>query len=181
MPRGIFPRPTRKAIYPIGPSIAYIPLTRGLFSVVDWDDAAELEKTLWFAYWDKSCGYFYAKRHIGRDEPRQLISMQAFILGLYRSPDLTADHVRPGNGLDNRRANLRPATKEQQAMNHRKYPKTISGLKGAHWHKQHGYWTATISCNRKQMHLGTFATAEAAHAAYCAKAIELHGEFARLA
>lgn len=42
--------PTRPAIIPIGPSIAYLPLTQGLFALIDREDAPQLEKFKWQAY-----------------------------------------------------------------------------------------------------------------------------------
>lgn len=171
--------PIRQPIYVIGPSIAYIPLTQGQFALVDWEDAARIAKYDWFAYFDKSCGFYYAKRRVPGPEPRQIMSMHAFILGLYKS-GMTADHIYPGNGLDNRKANLRPATASQQVHNRGGRRHSKSGLKGASWHKQNQYWTASIHINGRLKHIGCFATPEEAHAAYCAKAKELHGEFARL-
>jgi hypothetical protein len=41
-----------------------------------------------------------------------------------------------------------------------------SGLKGVRWHSRDLTWTAQITMNGKQKHLGTFDSAESAHAAY---------------
>jgi hypothetical protein len=56
------------------------------------------------------------------------------------------------------------------------------GLKGASRFYNPGNrarWRSTITVNRKRIFLGLFHTAEEAHEAYCKKAAELHGEFAR--
>ena len=88
------------------------------------------------------------------------------------------DHI---NGVlsDNRIANLRPATHSQNLGNGRKHSDNTSGFKGVHWDKRRKKWRAVIGHNSCQIHLGRFDTIEEAHAAYCDKARELFGEFAR--
>ncbi len=90
----------------------------------------------------------------------------------------TVDHI---NGIkdDNRIENLRAATHSQNNMN-RSSDSNSLGLKGV------GYSTynkrrfrASITVNGKYHHIGVFDTAQEAHEAYCNKAKELHGEFAK--
>jgi hypothetical protein len=78
---------------------------------------------------------------------------------------------------ENRAENLRPCNQSQNQANKRCGRDSISGLKGAyrHYHK----WKSWITKDGRRIHLGTFATAEEAHAAYCAKGKELFGEFFR--
>jgi hypothetical protein len=90
------------------------------------------------------------------------------------------DHI-DGNGLNNSFANLRLATKEQNAQNSAIRKTNTSGMKGAFFHKPSGCWLSAISVNGKRFYLGQFKTAEQAHDAYCKAAAELHGEFARTA
>ena len=78
--------------------------------------------------------------------------------------------------LNNRIDNLRECTRSQNQSN-RVY-KNASGFRGVHANKNK--WAARISYNGKWLHIGTFATKEAAAAAYNAKAKELVGEFAML-
>lgn len=96
---------------------------------------------------------------------------------------MTVDHIN-GNPLDNRRENMRLATRSQNAMNRGPDADNRSGYKGVYRHKgarqPNGKpWIALIQANRKRRHLGCFATAEEAAAAYRQAAIELHGEFAK--
>lgn len=86
------------------------------------------------------------------------------------------DHIN-GNGLDNRRENLRLSTIAQNAFNKGKHSNNTSGYKGVSWNKFAGRWVAQITIDGKNKYLGYFDTPEEAHAAYCAKAKELHGEF----
>lgn len=74
---------------------------------------------------------------------------------------------------DNRWANLRLASKSENGANSR--PRGTSGLKGAYWSKQINRWYSRVG----KKYLGTFDTAEQAHAAYVKAAKEQFGSFAR--
>jgi hypothetical protein len=90
-------------------------------------------------------------------------------------PALPIDHA-DGAKANNRWANLRLATNSQNAANR---PARARRLKGV---SQSGErFTATIGYQGRAQHIGTFDTADEAHAAYLAKAKELFGEFARAA
>lgn len=95
-------------------------------------------------------------------------------------PDPQCDHENLDRA-DNRWANLREATISQQRMNRAASTKNTSGFKGVSYFKRDGNWKAQIQINGKNKHLGLFDTPEAAHAAYCAEADRLFGEFARAA
>ena len=86
------------------------------------------------------------------------------------------DHA-DGNPSNNRISNLRPATQSQNNGNARKRSDNTSGKKGVSWHKRDKKWQSRIKHNGRQIYLGYFETAKAAHAAYCEKARELFGEF----
>jgi predicted Zn-ribbon and HTH transcriptional regulator len=87
------------------------------------------------------------------------------------------DHV-DGNGLNNRRSNLRPATKSQNGANARKNPGKTSRYKGVFWDRERSAWQAKIMVNRKALSLGRFASEEDAALAYDLAAREAFGEFA---
>lgn len=93
-------------------------------------------------------------------------------------PEHGVDH-RDCDRTNNRWANLRAADQSQNTANSPLSKRNTSGLKGAHFAKGIGKWTAHICVKRKQMTLGTYATAEEAHAAYLAAAKKYFGEFAR--
>lgn len=92
--------------------------------------------------------------------------------------DVVVDHVN-GNGLDNRRSNIRLCTTQENARNTR-YATGISGLRGVALHKSSGLWRALITVSGRQISLGYFHDKEEAARAYDAAAIERFGEFARL-
>lgn len=91
---------------------------------------------------------------------------------------LFIDHA-DGDRANNRWSNLRLATNSQNSANARRRVTNRSGFKGVIREPGSRRWRATITKDRKQIELGHFDTPEAAHAAYCAAARELHGEFAR--
>jgi len=89
------------------------------------------------------------------------------------------DH-RNGNGLDNRRENLRIATKSQNACNNRKRRNSTSRFIGVYFHKWHGLWVASIWYRGKKIWLGQFESEIEAAKAYDRSALKYRKEFARL-
>jgi hypothetical protein len=73
--------------------------------------------------------------------------------------------------LDNRRSNLRPATRQEQNRNQGKSKNNKSGVKGVSWNKNTNRWRATIRINGRQLHLGLFDDLE--NAARAREAAEL--------
>src|ERR1700739_2614028 len=65
------------------------------------------------------------------------------------------DHI-DRHGLNNQRANLRPATNQQNQMNRRLGKDSTSGLKGVSWNKKAGKWQAQIWKDGVKYHLGYF-------------------------
>jgi len=99
----------------------------------------------------------------------------AFLYMTGQWPECEIDHI---NGVrhDNRWGNLRQVSKQQNAWNKTKLDaRNTHGLKGVRRNKKK--FMAMISLHGKEVYLGSYATAEAAHAAYCSAAREHHGEF----
>jgi len=92
---------------------------------------------------------------------------------------MEVDHANRDT-TDTRLINLRLATSSQNNANRRINPSSKSGLKGAHSAKR-GRYCARLTHKGKVHRLGTFKTAEEAHAVYVAAAEKLFGEFARAA
>lgn len=96
---------------------------------------------------------------------------------------LDTDH-RDGDGLNNCRSNLRPATRSQNNANRRKHSShagkpTTSQFKGVHWDREKRKWRATIRVNGKQKRLGRFDSEIEAAKAYDEALIAQWGEHAR--
>ena len=77
------------------------------------------------------------------------------------------DHI-DGNGLDNRRANLRAVSHRANIQNQRSRPRGRSRFRGVCWHKQLGRWRAYAARDGRQVSLGTFSDEEEAGAAAAA-------------
>jgi hypothetical protein len=123
----------------------------------------------------------YARRTIRHDSrPTQFMHrvIAGRIFGKSVIKNMFIDHIDL-NPLNNRRSNIRLATRAQNARNSTRRTNT-SGYKGVHWHKRLHKWSAQIQENKNHRHLGYFDTAEAAAIAYNVAARKYHGEFARL-
>jgi hypothetical protein len=94
-------------------------------------------------------------------------------------PDGEIDHANCIK-TDNRRGNLRLATKGQNQSNVSKADGLTSRYKGVCWKKSNKCWTAQISHDGKVIWLGHYKEEDEAHAAYCEAALRLKGEYARL-
>ena len=89
----------------------------------------------------------------------------------------TIDHIN-GDKLDNRIENLRAATVGQNQHNRKTNANNTSGYKGVGWNKAQKKWTARITLERKNIHLGYFANVEEAAEVVRKAREELHGSFA---
>ena len=86
--------------------------------------------------------------------------------------------VRDGDGLDNRRCNLRVCTRSQNNMNERPRGGT-SEFKGVSWDNAISKWRPRIKHNGKQCYLGIFTDEIDAALAYDEAARIYFGPFAR--
>lgn len=94
-------------------------------------------------------------------------------------PDgMQIDHA-DGDPSNNRLANLRLATNQENTRNSRARCTNVSGVKGASFHRLSGLWRGRIMVDSKEECLGYFATAEEAGRAYEVAAKERFGAFAR--
>lgn len=156
---------------PADKSIRYIPLTQGRVAVVDASDYAWLSLHKWHLVNPR--GRCYA----GRCCHGKRVSMHREIM--QPLDGYVVDHI-DGDGLNNRRSNLRICTVRQNLQNQAKAPGCSSQYKGVHRDKRTGKFTAEIRPGRKQIHIGSFDDEIEAARAYDRKAIEFFGEFAWL-
>lgn len=94
-------------------------------------------------------------------------------------PSEFIDHIN-GSKDDNRWANLREATRTQNAANQGVSRANRSGYKGVHWHINMSKWVAAIKVHGRRKHLGYFDKIEDAAHAYAVAAPKFHGKFARI-
>lgn len=155
--------------------VAYVPLTKGFVAVIDASDVPLVAGSNWWAL-QKANGVVYAVRQMRILGKKQNVLMHRVIAGTPNG--LLTDHI-DGDGLNNRRSNLRHATNEQNQRNRGANRGTRSGLKGVQFHKRDRLWLARITVNKKVYSLGYFKEPEQAHNAYCEAVNQMHGEFGR--
>jgi hypothetical protein len=143
-------------------------------------DAHKVEPYRW--HLARGHSTYYVRRHRPRDgdgNRRSPITLHRDILDAPKG--MMVDHIN-GNGLDNRRVNLRICTMSENMMNRGKTRQNSTGYKGVYntGDSKSNPYSSKIEKNKKVYCLGHFATAEEAARAYDEKAKELHGEFAQL-
>jgi hypothetical protein len=155
-----------------------IALTRGKYAIVDPEDYERLAKYRWQAV--KSRNTFYAIRCSRRDRngARKYYQMHREIMKI--EDNKVCDHIN-GNGLDNRKANLRPATRAQNGWNQGKSNvKSRSQYKGLAWDSKDKRWEVRISVNGRRIYIGRFKDQMEAARAYDRAANKYHGQFANV-
>lgn len=100
------------------------------------------------------------------DKKNYLAHRLAWLYVTGQWPTMHIDHI-DGNRTNNSFANLREASRQTNAQNIRQsHFDNRTGLLGVTHDKARGKFAATIYVNGRKRHLGRFATAEQAHAAY---------------
>lgn len=156
---------------------AYIPLTKGHEAIIDAADVPLVKNYNWFA--EVRHYTVYACRNQRKSDAmtkRKPIQLHRAIL--FDVTGLDVDHI-DGDGLNNRRSNLRAATRQQNSSNQKIRMKNTSGFKGVSWDKQMNKWRAKIMSNYRSTFLGLFTTKDLAYQAYLAASKRMHGEFGR--
>lgn len=149
----------------------YIQLTQGKQTKVDNDDFDELNRLKWT----------FSKGYAAKKLPG---NKNLFLHSLITRcpPNKKVDHIN-GNGLDNRRSNLRICTQQQNTFNQKLSKSNKSGYKGVCYFpygKRIKKWVAKININGKQKHLGYFATKIEGAREYNKAAIKYFGVYANL-
>lgn len=153
----------------------FVGLTQGKVALVDDADYEKVSQFKWYAC-RRGCNW-YASRHLKMVGGKQkLQSLHHFLVpGVKR-----LDH-EDGNGLNNQRKNLRPATCKQNCQNRKKVFGCSSPFKGVCWAADRGLWRAYIyPINRRRIALGQFSDPVKAARTYDVAAKIHFGEFARL-
>jgi hypothetical protein len=150
-----------------------VPISRGLVTLIDDQDASTVLPFRWYAVpASRPVGLFYARRNVGR---AGLFLHRAL---LNAAAGLVVDHIN-GDGLDNRRANLRVASHWQNALNSRQRVGAF-GYRGVQRSDPSCRFKAVIYIKGRATYRGGFDTPEAAARAFDAMAREHYGEFAVL-
>jgi hypothetical protein len=148
----------------------------GRVALVDDEDYELVVRYHWNVQEDARPGHRsgpYARACVPGGGGRDYVFMHNLIAG-YGKPD----HI-DGNGLNNQRSNLRPATSAQNSMNKRKRWRATSRYVGVCWYPNREKWLTRIYRNGTMHHLGYFSSEVEAALAYDAAAREIFGEYAR--
>ena len=157
---------------------SHLHLTRGYVAIVDDEDHEALSRWSWtYVPSSSAIGSGYAARWVRTpDGSKRALYLHRHLLNA--SPDQVVDHIN-GNGLDNRRANLRLATQAQNRANERNVRGGTSPYRGVRWDVSRQRWHASIKSCGRTCWLGTFLDPVAAALAYDQAARARFGEFAR--
>lgn len=154
--------------------VVEIPVSGGHVAWVDEEDAPRVLAHRWHRHPPNARSrktYAFARIE------RRTVYMHRLVLGAGKGQEV--DHAN-GDGLDNRRANLRLATR---SLNEANKPKprvaSTSRFKGVHLTRS-GKWRARLMLNKKGLDLGTHASEVDAALAYDRAALATWGEFALL-
>lgn len=147
--------------------VVHIPLWKGgviaATTVVDADVAPSLTNRRWHLF--ESAGqHQYAVQITYGGGRTHFVFMHRELLGLPASrgkDGLLVDHIN-GDGLDNRRANLREATHAQNMQNRKKHRHGRSRFRGVTWNGSRNVWRAQVTLDKRRHNLGSYRDEEQA-------------------
>lgn len=145
----------------------------GAVMLVDKDDLYILSFYKWNICKKKFANYATAyipgSGHVGKR-----IYAHRLIMGAIKGQHI--DHIN-GDGLDNRKKNLRISTNQQNHFNIHKKKRSSSRYKGVTWEKRRKVWVSQICIGGKHIYIGSFRLEKDAAVAYNEMAKKLFGDF----
>jgi hypothetical protein len=125
-------------------------------TIIDLGDIQICKKYKWQLHESGGNKFYVVTR---TNDTKKNIRLHRLILDFWDSSK-DIDHIN-GNGLDNRKNNLRIATRQENMMNQRVLPSNnTSGYIGVTWNKKLNKWDAQIKFNKKHIHLGDYINIE---------------------
>lgn len=135
-------------------------------AIIDKEDVSKVKEYKW--YENISDGYVVA---VVNDKN---VKLHNFLMKTHEKEMI--DH-KNRNKFDNRRNNLRHATRIENSINKGIQTNNTSGVVGVSWHKQHQKWYAYITVNKKRISLGLFEDLEKAKEVRVQAEIKYFGEY----
>ena len=149
-----------------------IPLRNGVSTSLDDEDYARAKDFRWH-----KTANGYVAGTVVEGGVRRRVYLHRWLLDA--QPGQLVDHL-DGNPLNNRRTNLRLATRSQNQANRRRNRTSRSRYKGVTWHQGQQRWMARLQVNGRRITIGYFADPLQAAYEYDAFARAYFGEYARL-
>ncbi len=156
----------------------FINLTKGGYATVSDKDYSFLRQFTWYEVVRERTSY--AARSFGTRSTKRSVEYmhQAVNRRAHGHLPISVDH-RDGWGLNNRRNNLRAATKLEQQFNRRANRHGSSRYVGVNFDKQTGQWMARVRINGRSKHLGRYPTEKEAAIVRDKAARKHYGRFAK--
>lgn len=163
----------RKPIYDRSNKCWKIPLTHGFYALVDNDDLQKVKHHNWHTKFSKNKSYASRIQCYWCNEQQRYRSRGISMHRHLKKSKHPLDHVN-GNGLDNRRKNLRAAPNGANRWNTKLYCTNTSGYKGVWYIHSLRKYRAVL----KGKHIGLYEDAISAAMAYDRQAKKNYGKFA---
>lgn len=145
---------------------------------VDREDYKYLSTMKWYAYYSSNSMKIYT--YTKKSDRSRIVWLHRLLVNCPKG--MVVDHIN-GNGLDNRKRNLRICTREQNSLNIGKSdtPATSKYI-GVYYNKScpSKPWKASISINNKTVNLGQFSLESDAAKFRDKIALQIRGKYARL-
>ena len=156
-----------------------IPLSNGKYAIIDEEDFDKVNKYKWSETKPGHRRTTYARTNIKEGGKYRTERMHRLVLGLRPYDGKIVDHIN-GNGLDNRKSNLRITTPSENAINVKTRRDNTTGYKGVHYRKERGTWQVEIRKDQKTVFQKSTKCIHLAGKIYNDNAKSIHGKYAWL-
>jgi len=160
----------------IGEPVWLLFLSKGLIGIISSQDKETFGAHKWCASIRQDGQIYAIRRKVFPDGSSKLVTLHREIMGKSES-HIQVDHIN-GNGLDNRRRNLRFCTPSQNSTNQKLRSTNTTGFRGVT--REWGKFVAKITIDGKSNTLLRSTSAKECALAYDRAATIQWGEFARL-